>query len=162
MLAAVSGSLSLALIQIAPMKQANPAVNFECTMEASLAVPASVERMLNAACKDCHSNETRWPWYAKIPPVSWIVTDEVAGARRALNFSEWPTQGSTKPVAAIRRLTASCAQVEGKHMPPAVYGRMHPAARLQPEQVEELCDWAGDQARLLRSQAGHQSKPFSP
>jgi len=41
------------------------------------------------ACFDCHSNETSWPWYARYAPVSWLVTSDVADARRDLNFSDW-------------------------------------------------------------------------
>jgi len=50
----------------------------------------SSTRLLTArACFDCHNNETRWPWYSNLAPVSWVVQRDVESGRRALNFSEW-------------------------------------------------------------------------
>src|ERR1700690_2763813 len=54
------------------------------------APPPPVAALLRAACYDCHSNETKWPWYASVAPVSWWLENHVADGREHLNFSEWP------------------------------------------------------------------------
>src|SRR5690349_11732122 len=70
------------------------------------------------ACGDCHSNRTRWPWYASVAPASWLVEKDVKRGRDRLNFSEWgkPQQGLGEIVDAIRN---------GK-MPPWQYKLLHP------------------------------------
>jgi mono/diheme cytochrome c family protein len=82
------------------------------------------------ACFDCHSNNTRWPWYASIAPFSWTVAYDVEGARSLLNFSEW---NRTYPL----------AQYAGQWtrddiMPPAKYAVAHPEAKLTPQERKEL------------------------
>lgn len=74
------------------------------------------------ACFDCHSNETEWPAYASIAPVSWLVQHDVDEGRAVLNFSEWqrPQKEATK---------ASEELLEGE-MPPTAYLLMHSNARL--------------------------------
>jgi hypothetical protein len=74
------------------------------------------------ACYDCHSNETHWPWYSNIAPVSWLVQRDVDKGRQVVNFSEWnrPQQEAAESAEAV---------AEGE-MPPAIYLPLHPAARL--------------------------------
>src|SRR5436190_23323962 len=73
------------------------------------------------ACFDCHSNQTVWPWYSYVAPVSWLVQNDVDGGRSHLNFSEWDRpQRHAKDVA---------AQVKQGDMPPWFYLPMHSTAR---------------------------------
>ncbi len=139
--------LGLALVQAVPAKRSiNPPVRPGRTMEDHLNVSGQVERILNRACKGCHSNETRWPWYARVAPVSWMVAGEVESARRAMNFSEW----GAKPRVAIGRLMAACESVETGRMPPASYRRMHPEAGLSAQQVAAFCGWTETETLWLR------------
>jgi Haem-binding domain len=141
----LSAGLGLAVIQFLPVKHAsNPAVIPAHTIEAGLDVPAPVEKILNSACKDCHSHETRWPWYARVAPLSWMVADDVERARQGMNLSEWTEQAGARPGTAVGTLLAACAGVEAKLMP---------EARLNAAQVETLCGWTRAEARLLRKQA---------
>ena len=71
-------------IQFIPVNRTNPPVAQEPNWD-SPQTRALAER----ACFDCHSNETKWPWYSKVAPVSWIVADHVHEGRAALNLSEW-------------------------------------------------------------------------
>lgn len=74
------------------------------------------------ACYDCHSNETKWPAYSRLAPVSWLVTSDVAEARAKLNFSEWPRpQKEAKEVEEV---------VRKGEMPMWIYTLMHASARL--------------------------------
>lgn len=76
------------------------------------------------ACADCHSNETVWPWYSHIAPVSWLVQRDVEEGRRAFNVSEWG-RGENKGDDAAET-------VQKGIMPPGMYLLTHPAARLTP------------------------------
>src|SRR5271169_6249716 len=86
------------------------------------------------ACFDCHSNETVWPWYSNIAPVSWLVLNDVDGGRRHLNFTEWD-----RPQ---RHAGDVAAQVKQGDMPLWFYLPMHSTARLTPAEKEALIDGA--------------------
>ena len=86
------------------------------------------------ACFDCHSNQTLWPWYSRVAPVSWLVQRDVNGGRRHLNFTEWDKpQRHAKDIA---------EQVKQGDMPPWFYLPMHPAARLTDAEKQALIDGA--------------------
>lgn len=74
------------------------------------------------ACFDCHSNETGWPWYSNIAPVSWLIQSDVNSGRETLNFSEWDRPQESA-------LEAAAAAQSGE-MPPFQYRLIHPKARL--------------------------------
>lgn len=82
------------------------------------------------ACFDCHSNQTRWPWYSHVAPTSWLVKNHVDEGRRVLNFSDWNRGGSEADEAgeAVR---------EGE-MPPRSYVLLHPEARLTATERAQL------------------------
>ena len=82
------------------------------------------------ACFDCHSNETRWPWYANVAPLSWVVERDVNVARSVINFSEWDR---TYELAVY-----SGTSVSSGNMPTAKYRMAHPEADLTPEETREL------------------------
>ena len=86
--------------------------------------------LVKRACYDCHSNETVWPWYSYVAPVSWLVYNDTMEGRSRLNFSEWnrPQRGAGEIVRAIQ---------DGR-MPPAVYLPMHPSAQLTSAEKQQL------------------------
>ena len=84
------------------------------------------------ACFDCHSNETRWPWYARVAPVSWLVARDVNEGRRKLNFSE-----AHLPQ---RKAADSAREVRRGDMPLWFYLPTHPEARLSPAEKTALAD----------------------
>lgn len=114
---------------------ADPAASFESAAAPSPQLAALVER----ACKDCHSNQTTWPWYSRVAPVSWLVADDVRNGRARLNLSEWSRFG---PEMSRLRLKAMCAEVKAGEMPPLQYKLMHPGARLSDADVSLLCSAA--------------------
>ncbi|MDH4347045.1 MAG: heme-binding domain-containing protein, partial [Thermoleophilia bacterium] len=77
---------ALLLAQLVPYGRAhdNPAVSQSVTWDSP-----RTEQLARGACLDCHSNETVWPWYSNVAPVSWLVQGDVDGGRERLNFSEW-------------------------------------------------------------------------
>ena len=82
------------------------------------------------ACFDCHSNETEWPGYSRIAPVSWLIQHDVAEGRAALNFSEWQRPQEEAPEAA--------EEVLEREMPLRAYQLMHAHARLSAADRERL------------------------
>ena len=118
---------------------ANPPVNPQHTIQSYTTVPANVDTTLRRACYDCHSSETRWPWYAQISPVSWWLKDHVNEGRRELSFSEFGTYNKVK---AVRKLKEACDQVKEGEMPLKTYLPMHPEAKLTDADRQVLCAWA--------------------
>jgi cytochrome c551/c552 len=82
------------------------------------------------ACFDCHSNETRWPWYSMIAPASWLIYSDVSEGRSVLNFSDWNRVQKDAGDAAKEVLSGD--------MPPWYYLPMHPQARLTQDERETL------------------------
>jgi hypothetical protein len=129
--------LALALMQLANPSRINPPVVSD--LIAASAPPPRVAALLHAACYDCHSNETQWPWYSRVAPISWLVAHDVTEGRQHLNFSEWPRQS---PDRAGRRLDAISDEVNHGDMPPGKYTAIHAEARLTKEDRKLLADWA--------------------
>lgn len=82
------------------------------------------------ACFDCHSNETRWPWYSHVAPVSWLLQWDVDEGRRIVNFSEWQRR--------YEEAGESAETVLEGEMPPWYYEVLHPPAKLTAEEKDEL------------------------
>jgi hypothetical protein len=126
------------LIQFVRPERANPQFDPAWSLEARTGMPADVAAIFNRSCRDCHSNETRWPWYSNVAPVSWLVADDVTEGRRQLNFSEWARY---TPDEAAARLTYMAFTVREHAMPKPSYLRLHPGARLSHDEIERLCAW---------------------
>ena len=82
------------------------------------------------ACFDCHSNETAWPLYSRVAPVSWLVQQDVSEGRAALNFSEWQR--------AQKEAKKAAKEIREGDMPPQMYRLMHAGARLSAADAERL------------------------
>ena len=91
--------------------------------------PATRE-LAQAACFDCHSNETNWPWYSQIAPVSWLLEYDVKTGRSFFNFSEWE-DGRILP-------EEFAFVINNSSMPPWQYMIIHPEARLSVDQKQAL------------------------
>jgi len=112
--------------------------------------PPAIATMFRGACYDCHSYETKWPWYSHIAPVSWLIASDVQGGRRHLNFSEWP---ATDPGRAAKRLANASEELGYKDMPPPKYQALHPEARLTADQRQQLIQWLDQEAKRLKTVA---------
>lgn len=118
------------LIQLLPLgrERSNPPVLSEPAWDSP-----ETRALAQRACFDCHSNETVWPWYANIAPVSWLLSKDVVEGRDNMNFSEW-NDGGSQDLDEIREVV-----LEGE-MPPAQYLLMHPEARLTEAEKQALLD----------------------
>jgi hypothetical protein len=130
---AAAGAALLLLIQLVPVSRTNPPV------EADLVAPEQVKTILQRACYDCHSHETRWPWYSRIAPVSWWLTAHVTRGRKDLNFSQWPLFDLETRELFLRDIEKQL--VDGT-MPLPSYVLGHPEARLSEEEKVLVLEWA--------------------
>jgi mono/diheme cytochrome c family protein len=98
-----------------------------------LAEPAwdsvATRKLAVRACFDCHSNETNWPWYSNVAPMSWLIQRDVDEGREELNWSEWGPESEGDESAET--------VLEGS-MPPSSYGLLHSEARLTDQEVNAL------------------------
>ena len=101
-------------------------------------MPAEVQTLLEAACYDCHSNETKYPWYSQVAPVSWFVADHIQEGREALNFS---TFGNLSANDRSEVMEESAENIQEGEMPLESYVWMHPEAKLSAAQRETLIQW---------------------
>jgi Haem-binding domain len=120
----LSGLVCLVLgvaIQFIPVETTNPPV------ERDIPTSPAVKAVLRRACYDCHSNETGWPWYSQIAPISWLLARDVQEGRAELNFSTW-NQYSTQQH--VKKLQESWKEVSEWEMPPWYYLPAHREAQL--------------------------------
>jgi mono/diheme cytochrome c family protein len=123
----VIGIALFGLIQLVPYGRdhENPAVIAEPTWKGD-----QTRELFFRTCKDCHSNETSWPWYASVAPVSWLVQHDVEEGRSHFNVSQW---GQGKQDA-----DEAAGMLRGGEMPPWFYLPAHPEARLTEPEKQAL------------------------
>jgi hypothetical protein len=125
-------------IQFIRPQRTNPTVVPARTIEAYTSIPPEVHSTLRRACMDCHSDESRWPWYSNIAPVSWLLVSHVNEARTRANFSEWDLRMKRRSAPRYEQL---CEEVQSGAMPLSSYLLLHPDARLSKQDVDSLCSW---------------------
>jgi hypothetical protein len=141
-------------IQLVPVNRSNPQVRREPVWDSP-----ETEALVKGACFDCHSNLTRWPWYGKIAPASWVLWYDVTQARKHLNFTEWDRFTHAEYVDPNdpfppKTLTERIAEVlTSGRMPLGIYRIAHSQARLTPEQRDALL------AGLIRTVKQNQEPP---
>jgi len=124
---ALTALAALVLIQLVPYGRdhSNPPVANEPPWDSP-----ETRRLFLATCGDCHSHETRWPWYASIAPASWLMQYDVEEGRSELNVSRW---GEGK-----QEGDEAAGMVRKGKMPPWFYLPLHPEARLAPDEERAL------------------------
>ncbi|HEX9760475.1 MAG TPA: heme-binding domain-containing protein [Candidatus Acidoferrales bacterium] len=145
----------LVVIQFVGPERTNPVAAPEQSIHAQVQVPADVRAIVERSCIDCHSNDTRWPWYSRVAPVSWLVIDHVNHGRRHMNFNEWNTHREhwTEGFDTPALLQSMCNEVTHQAMPLPSYTRMHRSAPLSPAEVKTLCAWTeAERTRLAQTQ----------
>jgi len=148
--AVIAAIAPLAVIQVIRPGRTNPAVDESRTIQVRTQMPADVAAILDPSRKDCHSHETRWPWYSQIAPVSWYVAYDVNKGRKEFSLSDWARCGARRTA---RKLKEICEQLEKGEMPPWDYSMVHPSARLSDSDKRVLCDWAkAERGRVLAAQ----------
>ena len=130
------------LIQFVPVGAGvNPPVEVQIPWES-----AQTEALVRAACLDCHSHETRWPWYSAVAPMAWGVAGHVTEGRAEMNFSAWGSYPSRKRVALLEKM---CDEVREGRMPLKQYLWLHRDATLSEADWKSVCDWSMEEADRL-------------
>ena len=110
--------------------------------------PPEIARIIERACRNCHSERTEWPWYSYLAPASWMIENDVSSARAHMNFSRWQDYSIEQRAALLTRLAV---QVRNRNMPLPKYLKLHPEARLSDTDVQQLYSWAHNERRRLRA-----------
>lgn len=126
----------LVVAQFVPVQRTNPPVGQE------IQAPPEVMAVLQRSCYDCHSNETVWPSYSRIAPISWLVVHDVKEGRSGVNFSEW---GALSDEDKLHLLEETWEEVEEGEMPLKKYTLIHQDARLSEADRATLRDWTRSQ-----------------
>lgn len=121
-----------------PAKNISPAIT-QAHITKAVTVPAKVNEILKEACMDCHSNNTRYPWYSGLQPVASWMGDHVAEAKKELNFSEF---GNYTAKRQRKKWEEIAEEVREKEMPLKSYTYTHSGARLSAGDREMLVSWA--------------------
>lgn len=108
--------------------------------------PNDIKIILSKACYDCHSNQTVYPWYSYIAPVSWLVAKDTRDGREELNFSDWAELSKRKK---IKILNEIAEEVEEDKMPLKIYTLVHRDAILTEEEISTLIAWTELQSDKL-------------
>lgn len=126
----------LVIAQFVPVDRSNPPVGQE------IEAPVEVAAVLERACYDCHSNETVWPAYSRVAPISWLVASDVHEGREHLNYSAWDRYTPGERAELMEETLEEIA--EGK-MPMKPYLLLHPEAKLSGEDLAILRAWTRGQ-----------------
>lgn len=128
----------LVLIQFIRVDKTNPPVDLNNDFIAVTKAPVEIAALLKTACYDCHSNETKYPWYFNVAPISWWAKDHVNDGRKHLNYSIWNTYNKERQ---NHKLEEMYSEVEEGEMPLSSYTIMHGDAKLTAEQKKALTEW---------------------
>jgi hypothetical protein len=125
--AAMAVIVLLIIIQFVPYgrDRTNPSARVEPPWDS-----AETRALAKRACFDCHSNETAWPWYSQVAPISWLVLNDVTEGRSKMNFSEWDRPQKEAEEAA--------EQIQKGKMPLWFYLPLHASARLSAAEKQTL------------------------
>jgi hypothetical protein len=125
----------VAAAQFVRPDRTNPPTDVDRTLRAHAGTGSKLAAVLDRSCRDCHSNDTVWPWITQIAPLSWVMARGVAEGRQAVNFSEWATY---PPDVQRMLLSASCDDATSGTMP-GLYTLVRPETTLSAVDVETIC-----------------------
>lgn len=113
---------------------------------ATVIVPANIAQKLKTSCYDCHSNETNYPWYSYVAPISFLVSHDTREGRRKLNFSIWNNLSKVKKAKYLDNISDEVSEGE---MPMEIYTYIHSGTKLSEKDKEQIADWADSYAESL-------------
>jgi|TARA_B110000495_G_scaffold122955_1_gene106885 hypothetical protein len=126
-------------IQFIPTNRNQSTEILDTDITKTFKVPQNIQTLLNESCYDCHSNNTKYPWYNKIQPVSFLLERDINQGKKELNFSELGGYSNRRQKSKLKSLIS---QVKDDKMPIASYGLMHSNAKLSESEKKEIIDWA--------------------
>lgn len=129
----------LVLIQLFPVSRPEVSTINPDDLMKNVDMPVNISTILKSTCYDCHSNETRYPWYSNIAPVKWLVYYDINNAREELNFSEWNSLNKMDKAEILDDISTEVLEGE---MPLKIYPLLHPEAKLSKVDREAISEWA--------------------
>lgn len=129
----------LVIIQFFRIDKTRPESNPQDDILVVESVPSDIGMILKTSCYDCHSNNTRYPWYSNVAPVSWWLKQHVNEGREELNFSEWGTFSDKRKDHKLKNIDELVREEE---MPLSSYLWVHGDAKLTEKQQKQLVNWA--------------------
>ena len=135
------------VVQFVGPARTNPVTDPAKTLKHKAPIPPAVDAILTRSCRNCHSNETVWPWYSYVAPASWAVVRDVNEGREHLNLSHW-THTSEE---GADLLDTMCREARRGTMPIRSYTWIHRSAVLSDADKKLLCRWTADTADALMS-----------
>ncbi|MCF6307074.1 MAG: heme-binding domain-containing protein [Flavobacteriaceae bacterium] len=138
--------LVFAAIQFMPTNYNLSDVVSENDISRNFEVPSDVQQLFKTSCYDCHSNNTQYPWYNKIQPVSYLMEGHITEGKEELNFNEI---GSYSKRRLKSKLKSIISQLDDDEMPMFSYTIIHRDAILSEEEKEQIKDWASSELEKL-------------
>ena len=129
------------VIQVIPVERNVSTVPPGQSFEKTEKVPANVAAILKVSCYDCHSNNTRYPWYSELQPGAWFMARHIKKGKEELNLDEFNNYSKRRKKAKIKSIIS---QIEKDEMPLKSYRMMHGNARLSADKKKELLDFFRD------------------
>jgi len=128
----------IALIQLIRIDKTNPNVDFEKDYLNLSSAPKEISDLIKNSCYDCHSYETKYPWYSNLAPISWLIKNHINEARENLNFSNWGDYSENAKIG----IEEDCIYVlTDNEMPLKSYTLIHNKAKLSNENKATLLNW---------------------
>lgn len=131
------GIASLVIQFFRPEKNNGPITNNDIFKQLQVTEP--IKAKLQTSCYDCHSNQTKYPWYNNVAPVSWMLANHVKEGKAELNFSEWGTYSKRKQISLLSNMSEVIAD---KSMPLPSYILIHKGAKFSDSEVENVTLWS--------------------
>jgi len=125
-------------IQFVPTNRNQSTEILDTDFSKTFEVPQDVQQLLETSCYDCHSNNTNYPWYNKIQPVSWFLEHHIEEGKEELNFSDFGSYSGRKQKS---KLKSVISQIEDNKMPMPSYTVMHADAKLSEADKKLLINW---------------------
>ena len=124
------------------------AVHSDAALLQGAQVPPQVMSTLQRSCIDCHSEQTRWPWYSHVAPMSWLVESDVSEGRKNWNMSHW---NEITPDERQDKLGGVASMVRNRKMPLPQYLLIHRNAKLSDAEVDLLYQWARTERKRVKA-----------
>lgn len=132
-----------ALVLIQAIQIDIPEIPKKIDKNQEMPMPSEIKQMMKTSCYDCHSYETKMPWYGNIAPISWEVRSHIKEGRDALNFQEWGNYDEEKK----QKIYKNIAKTINLRMPMPMYLSMHEDADLTRAQRKQIKTWAKSQIK---------------
>ncbi|UOE41788.1 heme-binding domain-containing protein [Chryseobacterium suipulveris] len=127
--------VAFVLIQFFQIDKTNPAPTPQMDFLNIKKTPESTANLIRNGCYDCHSNETKYPWYSNVQPIAWFLKNHIDEGRQKLNFSTFATY---EPKRQAHKLDEAVEMIEKGEMPMQSYILNHPEAKFTEAQKQEL------------------------